>query len=276
MTSGAISDWDDAYANGAYIAGADAYPNKWAEAAAAFRRTLAAEGRADLDECYGGAERERMDLLYPTAKPCGLVVLVHGGYWRAFDKSSWSHLAAGPLRRGWAVAIPSYTLCPQARITEITCQIARAIEAAADIVAGPLCLVGHSAGGHLVCRMSCEQGPLGEPARRRLRRTVSVSGLHDLRPLLKTSMNHDLRLNMAEARAESPALLEPLETADVVCWVGADERPEFLRQSALLANVWSGCGVRIELNVAPGCHHFDVIDALASGASDLTAALLQS
>src|SRR3546814_5563195 len=50
--------------------------------------------------------------------PAGLAVFVHGGYWMAFDKSSWSHLAAGAVARGWAVALPSYTLCPEARISD--------------------------------------------------------------------------------------------------------------------------------------------------------------
>ena len=47
-------------------------------------------------------------------------MFVHGGYWLRFDRDMWSHLAAGAVARGWACAIPSYTLAPEARISAMT------------------------------------------------------------------------------------------------------------------------------------------------------------
>jgi acetyl esterase/lipase len=264
-----IDDWDNAYSNSAHIPGASAYPTRWAAAAAAFRQAMAAGGRADIDLAYGAGARERLDLFRPEGSARGLVVFVHGGYWMAFDKSSWSHLAAGAMARGWAVAVPSYTLCPEMRIAGITGQVASAIAAAADRVGGPISLAGHSAGGHLVTRMGCADGPLPAAVRDRLRRVVSISGLHDLRPLLRTRMNDTLRLDAAEAAAESAALLTPIADLSVTCWVGAAERPEFRRQSALLANVWAGLGASTAAVEAPGRHHFDVLDDLTDPAARL-------
>lgn len=269
-----IEDWDDAYANAAHIDGAADYPGRWAEAAAAFREKMTAAGRAELDLAYGAGERQRYDLFHPEGDSRGLVVFVHGGYWRAFDRSTWSHLAAGPVRRGWSVALPSYDLAPAARIAAITRQVASAIAAASARVPGPLRLCGHSAGGHLVTRMVCREGPLQPPFRRLVERVLSISGLHDLRPLLQTEMNRDFRMDEAEAAAESAALGTPIDGVELVCWVGADERPEFIRQSDLLVNIWSGLGVATTLVHAPGRHHFDVIDDLADPASALVAALL--
>ena len=156
----------------------------------------------------------------------------------------------------------------------ITRQVAGAITAAATRVPGPLRLCGHSAGGHLVTRMVCRDGPLEPSVRRLVERVVSISGLHDLRPLLKTEMNRDFRMDEAEAAAESAVLATPIDGVELVCWVGADERPEFVRQSDLLANIWSGLGVATTVVQAPGRHHFDVIDDLADPASALVAALL--
>lgn len=271
-----ITDWDDAYSNGAHIPGGDAYPARWAERAAAFRSERAAAGRAELDLPYGEGERERYDLFRPEGTAKGTVVFVHGGYWMAFDKARWSHLAAGPLARGWAVAMPSYTLCPETRIAGITRQMARAVEVIAGAEAGPLRLTGHSAGGHLVSRLVCADAPLSEEVRARVTHVVSISGLHDLRPLLNTRMNATLRLDEAEAAAESPALLRPQPGIGITCWVGADERPEFVRQTELLANVWLGLGAATALRLEEGRHHFDVIDGLADPESDLVAALLGS
>jgi arylformamidase len=268
--------WDDAYSNGAYIPGGDQYPARWSSEAARFRDSMIGQGRAQLDQPYGPQPRARFDLFLPERAAGGVLIFVHGGYWMAFDKSSWSHLAAGALARGWAAALPSYTLCPDARIADITAEIAQAVTTIAGRGAGPIALAGHSAGGHLVSRMACADAPLSEAVRARIRRVVSISGLHDLRPLLNTSMNKTLRMDEAEASRESPALLRPRMGARVTCWVGGGERPEFLRQTALLANIWAGVGAHMAEHVARGRHHFDVIEDLAAPDSPLIATLLDA
>ena len=259
-------DWDDAYANGAHIPGAEDFPLRWRDAADAFRAKHAPQVVR-----YGSGDRNTADLFLPNDPPRGLAVFVHGGYWRAFEPRTWSHLAAGALARGWAFAMPGYTLCPDIRISGITREVASSIESLANEVAGPIRLAGHSAGGHLVSRMICSPGPLKEAAANRIEHVVSISGLHDLRPLLKTEMNDVLGLDPEEAAAESAALLRPREGARVTCWVGADERPEFVRQNALLANIWTGLGAVTHTVEDPGRHHFDVIDALADPGSALVA-----
>ena len=274
MADNDVAYWDDAYTNGAYIPGGDAYPAKWAANAEAFRNEMSRDGRAELDQPYGSHPRERFDLFMREREPAGLFVFVHGGYWMRFDKSSWSHLAAGALTRGWAVALPSYTLCPEARIADIVAQVGRAVATIAARTTGPIRLAGHSAGGHLVSRLNCADSPLPAAVRERLAHTVSISGLHDLRPFLKTTMNNTLRLDATEAARESPALLLPQPGARVTCWVGSAERPEFLRQNALLANIWTGAGGRMAKHEAEGRHHFDVIEELADATSPLVSALL--
>jgi arylformamidase len=264
----AIADWDDAYANAAHIPGGADYPARWAAQAQRFRALVPPRVIA-----YGTHQREALDLFLPDGVAEGLVVFVHGGYWRAFDRSHWSHLAAGPLASGWAVALPSYVLAPEARIAAITAMIAAAIEAAAAAVAGPLRLAGHSAGGHLVSRQVCTDTGLAADTAARIERVVSISGLHDLRPLLRTALNADLRLDPAEAAAESPALGEPRPGTRLHAWVGSGERPEFLRQTALIANVWTGLGADTAATVEPGRHHFDVIDGLTEAGHPLTRAL---
>lgn len=265
-----VMDWDDAYANGAHIPGAADYPPRWDAAAAAYRASVA---RADLDVAYGGHPRQKFDLFWPDDAPRGLAVFVHGGYWLKFDKSSWSHLAEGARASGWAVALPNYVLAPEARIAEITRMIGGAIEAAAAQIGGPIRLAGHSAGGHLVCRMACSDAPLPAEVAARIERVLSISGLHDLRPLLKTSMNEGLRLDDVEAAAESAALLAPRTSTDVIAWVGADERPEFVRQTELLKTAWEG-RTSIASMIEPGRHHFDVIEGLAKADGALTEAFV--
>ncbi|MCK3777123.1 alpha/beta hydrolase [Ensifer sesbaniae] len=269
-----VSDWNDAYANGVNIARGDRWPEAWAGPAEAFRNALSASGLAKLDVAYGKRSRNRMDLFFPDGAAKGLVVFVHGGFWLQLDKSFWSHLAAGAVAHGYAVAMPSYTLCPEIRIAGIVGEVAAAISEAAKLVEGPLMLAGHSAGGHLVSRMITASAPLAPDVQERIRNVVSISGVHDLRPIMSTGMNEKLAIDEAEALSESPALLRPMPNARITCWVGGGERAEFLRQNALLANIWIGLGATTATVVEPDRHHFNIIDGLADAGHPLTRTLL--
>jgi len=263
-------DWDDAYSNAAYIPNAERFVAKWARDAAAFR----ALSRHDLDIPYGAGMREKYDLFFPEGDAKGLFVFIHGGYWLEFDKSSWSHLAGAATEHGWTAMLPSYDLCPDVSISEITKQIGSAITHAARRETGPIVIAGHSAGAHLAARMMCADAPLAPDIAQRVRRALGMSGLYDLRPLQKTGMNERLNISDAEANTESPALLKPRAGANIIAWVGADERPEFIRQSKEFAAAWSGEGASVDYVEAPGRHHFDVIDGLADPRSDMIALAL--
>jgi len=170
--------------------------------------------------------------------------------------------------------MPTYTLCPENRIAGISAEIAQAVEKIAGMVGGPIHLAGHSAGGHLAARMVSANTPLSDAVKGRIRNVISISGLHDLRSLMRTAMNATLKIDAAEAAAESPVLLEPLEHVRVICWVGGGERSEFIRQSKLLANAWIGVGGATAYVEEPDRHHFNIIDGLADPAHPLTSALL--
>ena len=246
------------YQNGAFIPGSETMPALWASKAAAFRDSLGARARLDLS--YGPAPRNRFDLFLPETTPRGLMVFIHGGYWISTDKSLWSHLAAGALARGWACALPGYTLAPEARIAQITAEVETAITAACAEVAGPLVITGHSAGGHLTARMA-------NPGRNatlteRLHRVVPISPLSELDPLAETDMQAKLQLDAAEIAAESPA--RHALTSQAHIWVGGIERPAFLWQARTLSENWN-CAWTVD----PGTHHFNVIDALESPDSPL-------
>ncbi|MFK7746548.1 MAG: alpha/beta hydrolase [Roseobacter sp.] len=251
---------DDAYANAAYIKDAASYPPRWTQTADGFRQRLA--DRAELGISYGESDRQAFDFFHADGAAKGTVVFVHGGYWLRFDRSYWSHFAHGALSLGWNVAMPSYDLCPTVSIAQITNQIASAVHAIARKATGPVTLTGHSAGGHLVARM-LDPGVLPAEVLARISRVAPISPVADLRPLLHTSMNADFKLDMAGAVAESP-VLQPAPDIAVSVWVGADERPVFLEQAKALSVAWDVAQV-----IVPGRHHFDVIDALQDGRSDL-------
>ncbi len=263
-----ILDWDDAYANGAYIDGADEIVSGWAVRAGEVRKAFPSEVIQT-----GPGERQFVDLYRPKLAGQGLTVVVHGGYWMAFSGRDFAHLVRGPLERGQAVAALTYTLAPDARIADITQEIAQAVRVLAERNSGPIRLIGHSAGGHLVTRMMCE-GVLPSHMVERIEHIVSISGVHDLRPLLRTRMNETLRLTEEEARQESPALCDPVPGLKLTCVVGSEERPEFRRQSALLANIWTGMDVDTRAVELPEEDHFSIIAGLEGPDGHLTKLLL--
>ena len=252
---------DAAYANAPHIPDGATYPARWAAAAAAFRATA----RADLDiVCPGGGS---LDLFHPDGTATGLTVFVHGGYWRAFGRSDFSHLAAAPLARGQVVAMVGYPLAPGARIASITRAVSVAVDIAADRIPGPVRLAGHSAGGHLVARLAMPDA--APECIERIARCLPISPVSDLRPLVPQALNEVLRLDAAGAEAESPAVGRPLGHVPIAIHVGAEERPAFLWQAERLATAWSA-----DLTVLPGRHHFDIIDGLTDPGSPMVADLL--
>jgi acetyl esterase/lipase len=254
-------DMDLAYANGAFIKGAEDYVPRWEAKAAAFRAGLGPQAQT---HSYGTGARHQFDLFLPASTPRGSVTFIHGGYWLASDRSQWSHLAAGVLAQGWACAMPSYTLAPQARITEMTAEMVAALTAIGQHVAGPMVVTGHSAGGHLAARMGCDDITLP-----RLARVVPMSPLSDLEQIAQTKMQDSLHLDATEIAAQSPARLTLRTGVQAHVWVGGQERPSFLWQARLLSEAWD-----CPWTVSPDQHHFNVIDALEDPTSPLVTTLI--
>ncbi|WP_372426558.1 alpha/beta hydrolase [Salinarimonas chemoclinalis] len=242
----------------------------WARDAAAFRTA-----HPPLEIAYGARERQRLDLFRPDEdRAAASVMFIHGGYWQSLDRSYFSHLAAGLLAHGIQVAIPSYTLAPQARIGEIVEEMRTAAREMARFDR-PLVVAGHSAGGHLA---ACLLGTHWKAVSRELpddlvRAAYAISGLFDLAPLLRTKVNGALRMDEAEAKAASPLLWEPIPGGTLDAVVGETESAEYHRQSRAIVEAWGAKGVATRYESVPGRHHFDVVAPLADPGSSMVARL---
>ena len=263
-------DWDNAYENRGHIVGSTEIAEAWVKNAEAFRNLA----KSDLNITTNDSGASRYDIFWPNDKPKGIFVFVHGGYWQVTDKSTWSHLAKGAVDAGWAAVIPAYDLCPKVSIDNIIAMVAASINHAAKTIPGPIILTGHSAGGHLVATMCTTNTRLDDTVCERIKHVVPISGLCDLRPLLKTKINDALRLDWQTASALSPVLQQPIPNTRLTAWVGANERSEFLRQNRLLADMWHGLGANTQIIEEPDKHHFSVINGLEDQNSILMKTIL--
>ena len=235
-----------------------------------------------LELRYGPGPKETLDLFVPTGGARGTFLFLHGGYWRALDKSDFSFVATPFVAAGHAVAVANYDLCPDVSIATIVDECRRALlwlvreGPKHGVLAEPLVIGGHSAGGHLVAALFAIDWRLHGLARAPFRAGVSLSGVHDLEPLVLSTMNADLHLDQAEARRVSPVYHAPQSDAPLLIAAGADETSEFLRQSQLLFDAWPAnrpAGRQAPWFVADR-NHFTVVLDYADPASALTRATL--
>ncbi len=262
------------YNNRARVADHAEVLSRWAQASALARRDSPA---AQFDLAYGDGNGETVDV-FPVAQPGAPVLLyVHGGYWRALDKSDFSFVAPAFNSKGAMVVVPNYALCPAVTVEQIVLQVAQAVvwtwRNAARLGGDPsrIALVGHSAGGHLATMLlSCRWKELADDLPPQpVAGALSISGLYDLEPLRHTPfLQSDLRLTPASVARLSPAFFPRPKAGRLYAAVGLDESEEFLRQNLLIRDVWGPTAVPV-CETIPASNHFTVLSSLVDPAGRL-------
>jgi arylformamidase len=228
-----------------------------------------------------GRAPSRLDI-FPCAKAhAPVLVFIHGGWWRALDKSDVSFIAPTFVHAGATVVVPNYSLCPgtaeqPVSLQSLTLQLVRALAWTYRNVAlyggdpRRIVVAGHSAGGHLAAMLlSCHWPSVGPDLPAQLvKSALSISGVFDLEPVRQAPfLKDDLRLTPAQVKKLSPTYF-PRPKGKLCAVVGADESEEFLRQTALIHKAWGTKAVPVCEGMA-GKNHFDVLHDLADPSSRL-------
>lgn len=244
----------------------------WTRRSAAYR----AAAPCSLDVVYGPGPRERLDV-FPAAGASRRPTLVyfHGGYWQRGDKSLYSFIAEPFVKNGVSVVIVNYDLCPAVSLSHITARARGALAwiwrhaGRLGLSAGQLFVMGHSAGGHLAAMIMAADWPaIGSGLPQDLvKGGIPISGVYELAPLRRTSINDALQMDGTEARELSPVNHPPHPLAPQLVVCGGAESAEFHRQADLYSRRYSTSERPIERHTVPGCDHFDILNELARESS---------
>lgn len=244
---------DAAYDNNKAVANSPALIAARNEASAKLRAAHAAA----LDIPYGKRERTKIDL-YPArdrTAPC--LLFIHGGYWQRNSRDVFAMLVEGMAAHGWSVAIPGYSLAPEASLTEIVGEIWLALDwlaadGASHGIAGPVILSGWSAGAHLVAMTQ------GHPV---VAAGLAISGVYDLSPIRDTGLNVALKLTDQEVATLSPMRL-PVVQKHLAIAYGSAELPALVWDSRNFYQRRAAAGAPGELIAVDGADHFTILEQL--------------
>ena len=218
-------------------------------------------------------------MLHTRTLSIGLTLAVASGFTPALAQTRSFVTSSGA--QGIAVIVANYDLCPTVSIARIVDECRRMMMwvvregSRHGAVADNIVVGGHSAGGHLAAMMFATDWDALGLARDPFVGGVTLSGVHDLKPLVLSSMNSDLRLTNAEAARVSPVNHASLTQAPLLIAVGGAETSEFLRQSQLLWDIWpDNCRPAAGPLIVAGKHHFSVVVDYADPDSELALATL--
>lgn len=244
---------DAAYDNNAAVKNSAALIAERNQASEALR----ASRKSFLDLPYGDHERTKIDL-YPAAdKAAPCLVFLHGGYWQRNSREVFAMLVEGVAAHGWSVAIPGYSLAPDASLTQIVAEISQSLDwlaqnGAAHGISGPVVISGWSAGAHLAAMT------LGHP---RVAAGLAISGVYDLAPIRDTGLNNALKLTDQEVATLSPLRLPAVHKRLDIAY-GSAELPALVFDSIQLQEARVAAGAPGRIWPIAGADHFSILAEL--------------
>ncbi|MDO9398979.1 MAG: alpha/beta hydrolase [Herbiconiux sp.] len=239
----------------------------------------AGAGAPDHTDLYGPDALHLVDLFAPRGEVRGLVVLLHGGFWRSrWDRTHLRPLAAALAAAGHAVALPEYRRIgdPGGGWPGTGDDVLRMLEtvpALAEARFGPgavarVTLVGHSAGGHLAVWSQAGRGASVD-------RVVSLAGVLDLAAAHALGLSDDAvgellgRDDVEGALPGADPMALPVPATEVVLLHG--ELDEEVPVS--FSRAYAARSPRIRSLVLDDAGHYELIDPTSTAWLPLLSAL---
>ncbi len=264
MSNGTLlsdQELEENYNFGSRIDSKESYYAEWIEKSTEARKRMTYVS----DIRYGSEDRQTMDL-FPAEDPnAPFMLFIHGGYWQAMVKENFSFVAETFVKAGISVGLVSYRLCPNVRVMDCIQDVVKCVSKLPVLLEKEglnpksYSVSGHSAGGNMTGWVVGSALQTGSDLPN-MATGIGISGIYEVWPLVPTTVNGQLGMDMEEARACSPAVQNwNWSKANMILTSGGDESPDLLRQqSDFKDKIVADGGKAVECNAA-GRHHFDVL-----------------
>jgi arylformamidase len=223
----------------------------------------------ELDIRYGPADRQTFDIFRSCGECRGTVLYFHGGYWQSRDKRDFWFLAEQFVINNFNFALVNYPLCPGVTLETLVSAAGQSVQVLLEHVRPQhpigkgLVVTGHSAGGHIAIELALSTWPNHLKGGRPIDRIIALSGVFDLRPLISTPLNDNLRLSVDEAYQRSPLFRARGVNIPALFIVGGGETTAFQKQSGAMHLAWRNSGNVSELIVIANADHFSLLTHLS-------------
>ena len=259
---------DDAYDQAVYAPNIQQVIGRYATNSEAVRARLGPPQR----HAYGASAIEALDI-FPTLRPNAPIhVFIHGGAWRTGLAKNYCFAAEPFVAAGAHFVVPDF-----ANVTEtggdlmpMAEQVRRAIawvhKNARGFGGDPerIYLSGHSSGAHLAgTALITDWTALGTPGDV-IKGAVLCSGMYDLKPARLSARSSYVKFTDAVEDALSTQRHLARIPCPVVLAYGTKETPEFQRQTRDFAAALEKAGKPMQLLVADGYNHFEIIETMAN------------
>ena len=260
---------DDAYDQSKYAPNLAQIVKRYGTNSEATRARLGAPKRLS----YGATPIEGADL-YPSKRPNAPVhVFIHGGAWRtgsakgyAFQAETFVHAGAHFVTLDFQNVIETGgDLMPMA--DQVRRAVAWIYKNAASFGGDPnrVYVSGHSSGGHLggVVLVTDWEKDFGLP-KDVVKGGLLCSGIYDLKPARLSARSSYVKFtDEMEHKLSTQRHLDKLNTPVILAY-GTLETPEFQRQTRDFAAAVQAAGKPVQLLVADGYNHFEIIETIAN------------
>lgn len=218
------------------------------------------------DIAYGPDPRHRLDLYRPKSRdPEATVVFFYGGGWEDGERGDYRFVGEAFASQGLAVAVPDYRLYPEVRYPTFLEDSAAAVAWLRENLAGPLYLVGHSAGAYNAVMLALDRRWLGAHGLvpcKALSGAVGLAGPYDFLPL----RDRDLKaiFGPPEGRpATQPITYVSAEAPPLLLLSGTDDGIVLPYNSRVLAERQRAAGGDAQARFYEDLGHIRIIGALS-------------
>ena len=274
------TELDNAYDQSKYAPNLQEVVKRYATNSEATRQRLGPPKRL----AYGSAPIEGLDLYATKRSNAPVNVFLHGGAWRGGMAKDYAFPAEMFVHAGahYAVADFNNVLEVGGSLMPMADQVRRAVawvyRNAKEFDGDPdrVYVSGHSSGGHLagVVLTTDWEKEFGLP-KDVVKGGVCISGMYDLKPVrLSARASYVKFTDQMEEALSSQRHLAKLN-APVVTAYGLLETPEFQRQSRDFVAALKQAGKPVQLILAEGYNHFEILETMANPYGVLGRALLE-